>query len=813
MFAAPGPHILRPWMLPHRLDFGLRGSCDEVQKCLLQLMCLNGCLTSPDVPGGEKLVVTACEDRWLTSIKVQVACADFNANGLLLPPQHVFTVKGFNRATCALLLMLACSEFPPLMEALPKTVVESLSAIYVTKQNADLADVITTNRGVTLASSIRRRPNAFNLLHQMEVMLRGGYSGDIAIQNMEVMDSAAALASAYQVGRAEAGAATNLLKEVSASTRKQLKDLVRIFGQPRFILHDGLAAGIMNMDYVGTGNSYHAWDRHLSNSQEVVDLMLTRMRKDFESLAPKMRFLHRHADSDLFNLLQSSVPPCDLSRIDVFKNHVGKFRQKVEEDKVAKAAELEAALLQTTWAQTELSVANDLSELKSWADKWKVFAAQQGGLDMHYLNNRFETGKEKVKNYMEKHHSFTCYKTLTLAQGDIVEKQAALGKSAFSEWSMACANLQLKKLVDNASGPCFHYMGLFLNDDSQMMSKSSGTITGLLMSKWWDQAPDAGPKRRPQAAFGETMPNLESLTVANGVVKILKGCFRIPDLIKNKYQNSHANGLKALEDLISSAKDVAVAVKGSIGESQAAADTSNDTSGSRESVCRTLATPDFEGDVTPNFDRRIDLETKTMEEFNAERALRCSAKLANSELVVGEDTNENIMWLLNDSDSNQELCARELFGFNTGSFAEVVTGDASTVTDQIPWLVRSDLETVCLVMPDKKQLMTISDVMAWVTRTRGVTQVERAFRYTIIPKNKINCFRPKAMEGDMVGVRASQMGGCFNDFTALPKGDNFSIVWEVKVTDGVPALISPVKPKYYIKSVTTLPAKTAMKVQ
>lgn len=55
----------------------------------------------------------------------------------------------------------------------------------------------------------------------------------------------------------------------------------------------------------------------------------------------------------------------------------------------------------------------------------------QGGLDMHYLNNRFETGKEKVKNYMEKHHSFTCYKTLTLAQGDIVEKQAALGKSAF----------------------------------------------------------------------------------------------------------------------------------------------------------------------------------------------------------------------------------------------------------------------------------------------------------------------------------------------------------------------------------------------
>ena len=97
---------------------------------------------------------------------------------------------------------------------------------------------------------------------------------------------------------------------------------------------------------------------------------------------------------------------------------------------------------------------------------------------------------------------------------DTAQKIISQIRPRFSEWSMACANLQLKKLVDNASGPCFHYMGLFLNDDSQMMSKSSGTITGLLMSKWWDQAPDAGPKRRPQAAFGETMPNLESLTVA-----------------------------------------------------------------------------------------------------------------------------------------------------------------------------------------------------------------------------------------------------------------------------------------------------------
>jgi len=39
MFAAPGPHILRPWMLPHRLDFGLRGSCDVETLTWVQCQC------------------------------------------------------------------------------------------------------------------------------------------------------------------------------------------------------------------------------------------------------------------------------------------------------------------------------------------------------------------------------------------------------------------------------------------------------------------------------------------------------------------------------------------------------------------------------------------------------------------------------------------------------------------------------------------------------------------------------------------------------------------------------------------------------
>ena len=54
-------------------------------------------------------------------------------------------------------------------------------------------------------------------------------------------------------------------------------------------------------------------------------------------------------------------------------------------------------------------------------------------------------------------------------------------------------------------------------------------------------------------------------------------------------------------------------------------------------------------------------------------------------------------------------------------------GDAATVTDQIPWLISSDLELVVLVDEaaggtPTKQVMTIAEVLCWITKTRGATE-------------------------------------------------------------------------------------------
>lgn len=132
-----------------------------------------------------------------------------------------------------------------------------------------------------------------------------------------MLNNAASFAAAYQIGRTEAGAATNLLTAVSESTREQLMELVRcgfnfipywfgfsqmyysythvpfytcrIFGQPKFLLQDGLAAGIFNSDYNGGTGVFHQWQKLLGNSQDLVDTMIKRMRLDFESLNAKMR--------------------------------------------------------------------------------------------------------------------------------------------------------------------------------------------------------------------------------------------------------------------------------------------------------------------------------------------------------------------------------------------------------------------------------------------------------------------------------------------------------------------------------------------
>ena len=109
---------------------------------------------------------------------------------------------------------------------------------------------------------------------------------------------------------------------------------------------------------------------------------------------------------------------------------------------------LSAQLLKTTWQQCELDMNEDLQKLSTWANDFNTYASQQasdhtmhilyktvlptyaqGGLDMKYLSDRFQKGKEAVQHFQAERQKCLAVKNLMFAHQPIVEKQAAMGAS------------------------------------------------------------------------------------------------------------------------------------------------------------------------------------------------------------------------------------------------------------------------------------------------------------------------------------------------------------------------------------------------
>ena len=57
----------------------------------------------------------------------------------------------------------------------------------------------------------------------------------------------------------------------------------------KVILHDGLAAGVLNLDYTGGKGQFGIWKAELQNSEDVLRLVSQRITSDFENTAAKMR--------------------------------------------------------------------------------------------------------------------------------------------------------------------------------------------------------------------------------------------------------------------------------------------------------------------------------------------------------------------------------------------------------------------------------------------------------------------------------------------------------------------------------------------
>ncbi|CAK9061212.1 Modification methylase ScrFIA [Durusdinium trenchii] len=364
---------------------------------------------------------------------------------------------------------------------------------------------------------------------------------------------------------------------------------------------------------------------------------------------------------------------------------------------------LSAQLQQTTWQQALLSLEEDETALQTWANKFEVFAAQQGGLDMKYLKDRYDRGVQKVSELMNDRHVFATYSSAVLAHADIVQKQASLGSSALTLMVIDCTLWPNRALtIDEAVS-----LGQAVAGGALMSMKSHSTL--------------------PTAVTKETAARLAS------------NAPRIPDLILEKYTGAHLSKLHELESRI----NANAAVVAALGNHQAATSTSEGTTAT--SPQRTLASPDWDAGYSPvNFARTVDMDSIPLTDFESE---------------------------------------------------------ARNAADQIPWLLAKDTDTVSLVTGTEKELMSLSDVMCNVTRTRGVTEVRladydlqamtkvdangatlpRAFRYTLEMKTKVHAFLPKQLAdgADPKDLRSSVLGAFWlPNLEKIPKSPTASIIWE-----------------------------------
>ena len=63
----------------------------------------------------------------------------------------------------------------------------------------------------------------------------------------------------------------------------------RKFTMPKFINHESLAADLFNLKHSTASGTLQPWAKYLTNSEELLALLVDRMESDWTSLAPKMR--------------------------------------------------------------------------------------------------------------------------------------------------------------------------------------------------------------------------------------------------------------------------------------------------------------------------------------------------------------------------------------------------------------------------------------------------------------------------------------------------------------------------------------------
>eukprot|EP00435_Cladocopium_sp_Y103_P070774 s395_g36.t1 len=235
---------------------------------------------------------------------------------------------------------------------------------------------------ISCAAGVRRPPNCFNMMRQIEVLDRAGVTEDAN----KVLASAASVARVYSVGPREAAAIVQLTQKVSLLIRR------------------------MCSDWDKQGSSRKAW-----SSKELIPLhvscggFLAFMRALKDKIAPgeyakheqslKDQFMVGALDPEILHVLQTTVPPASLEAASflrpdvdylamfVFKAISEDIAQKHRAEIEEKDRELALKVADATLNQVKAKLLADIEVLKSVVPTAET-EKKEAGLDLKYLKER-----------------------------------------------------------------------------------------------------------------------------------------------------------------------------------------------------------------------------------------------------------------------------------------------------------------------------------------------------------------------------------------------------------------------------------------
>ena len=133
----------------------------------------------------------------------------------------------------------------------------------------------------------------------------------------------------------------------------------------------------------------------------------------------------RHGDADILSLMETTVPPADISKVSIFSAHLARYAKEAGfkkqnrfmqsritvscpdgsceppegrtapcqfifgfflQDNHVLGFRLSAQLLHTTFQQTELQFDQDMAKLGEWARKFDMYAAKQADCEVENIS-------------------------------------------------------------------------------------------------------------------------------------------------------------------------------------------------------------------------------------------------------------------------------------------------------------------------------------------------------------------------------------------------------------------------------------------